>query len=577
MPHFFNAKFAPVWQDKLHLLNYVPDVMLVDPTAADNVVTGFKAGAANPAEFGFGDVPWAGWYKTLLFWLPLIGLSYVATIALITIVHEQWSKREHLRYPVAYVASELISGSGERAFGSIFRNKLFWMGFASPAVILMINGLGTWYRGFIQVPLSISLVPLATKWPEINSVPGTWLLLAPTLYFSAVGFAYFVSTDVSFSLGITTIFFSIVFLFITNVTTIDVSGGHMTGNIFTHQRFGSYLGVALVILYTGRRFYWSVLSRAFGARSGEPVERSMIWSFWVGLGAIVAMIAMLVFVVGLDVFLAIGFVGISAIMFLVLTRINVETGLFMIQPGWAAGGILILLMGSQALGPNMLIILGLLTAALVIDPLTALMPLAANGLKLAETENIRPPRLSKWLGVAVLLALVVGVTATVFVQYRYGGSGQQRYGWADSIAQSPFNMLITEMPAESDPDVFHQVDWRAFSPSTKFMTAAGIGLALALGLSMMRLRFTWWPLHPVLFLVWGTFPLNVLAPSFLLGWLLKVGVTSFGGGSTYRTARPIFVGLIAGEFAAAIFWVAVGTIYYLQTGQVGEAFKVFPS
>ena len=47
----------------------------------------------------------------------------------------------------------------------------------------------------------------------------------------------------------------------------------------------------------------------------------------------------------------------------------------------------------------------------------------------------------------------------------------------------------------------------------------GVGLVFAC--YALRLRFTWWPIHPALFLVFGTFPANRICFSFLLGWACK--------------------------------------------------------
>jgi len=56
--------------------------------------------------------------------------------------------------------------------------------------------------------------------------------------------------------------------------------------------------------------------------------------------------------------------------------------------------------------------------------------------------------------------------------------------------------------------------------------AAGLGLFLIF--SLARLRLSRWPLHPVIFLVWGTFPANRFAFSLLLGWLLKSAMIHLG-------------------------------------------------
>jgi hypothetical protein len=179
------------------------------------------------------------------------------------------------------------------------------------------------------------------------------------------------------------------------------------------------------------------------------------------------------------------------------------------------------------------------------------MPLAANALRLGEDQKLSVGRLSAWLSVAVILALVVGVIGTISVQYAHGST---KYGWADRVAKMPFQLLegnITKVSA--DPDVKQGLKLSETQPNSRFMYALGFGLLVALALSLLRLRYTWWPIHPVLFLIWGTYPGMILAASFLLGWFIKLAVTTFGGGQSYRSMKPLFVCLIACEFAAAIF------------------------
>jgi len=591
MWHFSNSLVIPHHANKTNigwrsheLLRYAPKAMLVDPYKDEeidpsgkfyqDVVGGFRAGLP-PKEISLRKVPWEAWERTLGFWVPLIGLSFISGICLVVVVHRQWSQRERLRYPLAYVASEMIDGWRPKEQGGIFRDKKFWVGFAIPAVILLINGYSEWNIKSIKIPLHVSMLsPFAQKWPILYKVPCHWLLFDPWIYFSAVGFAYFVSSDISLSLGVSAMVYGAVFLLLYTIG-VDISGTGMSGSLYSFQMFGSYVGIALVIFYTGRRFYLSVLSKAFWIPTRDPVERDVAWGCRLALLTAAGMAAILIFAAGMDWILAILYVVMVGMMYVVLTRINVETGLFMIQPGWGAAGILLGIFGIAALGPHMLIILAILCVVIAVDPIVSLMPLAANAIKLGEDQKLPLGRLGAWLSVAVIVALVAGIIGTITVQYAHGSG---KYGWADSVAKMPFQLLEKNIPKISaDPDVKQGLQLGKIQPSSDFMYALGVGLLIALGLSLLRLRYTWWPIHPVLFLIWGTYPGMILAASFLLGWFIKVAVTTFGGGQAYRASKPFFVGLIAGEFAAAIFWSIVGVTYYLIEGVPGPEIRVLPA
>ncbi|KKM15457.1 hypothetical protein LCGC14_1695880, partial [marine sediment metagenome] len=182
IPHkAYNASAG--WR-KHELIRYLPDSMLVDqgliekgmgsnPENYEPVIGNFGGGQKSDLPL-YQTVPWYAWTKALSFYIPFIALSFIGAICLMAVFHQQWSHRERLRYPIAYFTSELISGA-EGGPQSIWRNKRFWIGFAVPATILLLNGLHE-YVGGINIPLNVNLQPVATKWPAITKVPEYWRL-----------------------------------------------------------------------------------------------------------------------------------------------------------------------------------------------------------------------------------------------------------------------------------------------------------------------------------------------------------------------------------------------------------------
>ena len=92
-----------------------------------------------------------------------------------------------------------------------------------------------------------------------------------------------------------------------------------------------------------------------------------------------------------------------------------------------------------------------------------------------------------------------------------------------------------------------------------------------------RLRFTWWPLHPVLFLVWQNYPGGVMAPSFLIGWFIKVMVTRYGGAGGYQSLKPLMIGLIAGDVLGAVMPLIIGGIKFMITGEPPMKYNFMPA
>ncbi|MBS3734596.1 MAG: hypothetical protein KGY99_06680 [Phycisphaerae bacterium] len=560
---------------KHDVLSYIPPRMLADPAGrreavVDNFITG--TGSRPPQ---LSDVPWGAFSGPLGFYMPLLALGAVATVCTAYVLHGQWAHRERLRYPIAEFTSELVAGAGDSAWPRIYRNRMFWVGFAVSFGVLLINGLHEWFPKFIEIPLRVDLTPAEQKWPALGRVHFSGNFLRPDLFFVAVGFAFFLSSEVSFSVWFSYPVFVVLWL-ISMEVGVDLHGHFLGGGIWNWQIFGSYVGMTLMLLYVGRRYYGDVLRRVVGLRAhAERVPSSVAWAARVALLCGGAMVVWLVVTVRLHPLLATAFVVLTGMMFIVLTRINAETGLIIIQPRWHVVGVMMGMCGFAALGPNMFIILAVLSTVVAIDPRCCLMPLVSNALRFSETQRVRPRRLTGALVPASLIALAVGIPATLCVQYAFGRTGH--FFWGETVGHMPFELLVRELPRYTRP----AADWHAFSfahvePSAAFCWAAGIGLGGVLLLSFLRLRLPWWPIHPVLLLVLGVDTVTPLCASFFVGWAIRVCVTGFGGDRGYRRAKPLFIGLIAGEFAAGLFWAAGGFIRYAATGLHYDVLRVHP-
>ena len=103
-----------------------------------------------------------------------------------------------------------------------------------------------------------------------------------------------------------------------------------------------------------------------------------------------------------------------------------------------------------------------------------------------------------------------------------------------------------------------------------------VGVLLVGVVSYLRLRVPWWPIHPVLFMVWGTRQMAEISFSFLIGWGIKTAVTNLGGTRTYRKAKSLLFGVIAGDLLGGLIFMAVGVCYYLSTGKALQKYSIFP-
>ena len=581
---------SPGWQDA-EVLSYVPPRMMpagakFDPQVMNDYLQGARSRQGGfPLWEVFGDkVPWAKWAAPLETWIPLALLMSLGAICLSLIVHHQWTLGERLRYPIADLALSLTGRHGGGALAPIFRRRLLWVGLLVVLTIRVVNGIHAWYPGSLQIPLSFDFLAIGRKYPSLLRARFGLELLGVTLYPTVVAFAFFLASDVSFSLGISQILaFPIVALLLT--AGVEVWSDRMTGGPAAWQKFGSSLGLGILLAYTGRRYYWNVLKQAFTFVAREGVEPYAAWACRIFVVCVVAMTAMLAWL-GLDWPLALLTVLMIMLLFVVAARLNAEGGLFFFQPSWVPLGVLMGLFGAAALGPRALAIAGLVCAVLVIDPRECLMPFVINGLKMCQEVHLRPAKVGIGVAAMCALGLAVAVPVVLWSNYNHGVPRWDMWAtnWVPSMTFRTVESTVTQLKLSDELDKSEGLSawqrlkgmWRPHEGMTQFLLSTGLGLVMVGGFSVLRLRFTWWPLHPIIFLVWYTYPMACFSHSFLLGWLIKMLVTRLGGAQAFRKGRALMIGVIAGDLLGGLVFMVVGAIYYAVMGSPGEVYRIFP-
>jgi len=97
------------------------------------------------------------------------------------------------------------------------------------------------------------------------------------------------------------------------------------------------------------------------------------------------------------------------------------------------------------------------------------------------------------------------------------------------------------------------IDW------TEICNAIGGAIFTHL-LLVARWRYVGFFLHPIGFAVGASYSNFHIWSSLFLGWLVKTMITYCGGAHWYQRLRPVFMGLIVGEYMAALIWIVVGAI-----------------
>ena len=568
---------------KYDVLSYVPGklwprpvpvigadgVPVLDPNVYEGFITGMSRGHTMTA---LADLPLEGWLPALVYWAPLVLLCSICVIALSVVVHRQWAHHEQLSYPIAQVASSFLKRERGKGIPDLFRNRLFWWGFIPVFCLFAIEYCSLWFP--TRVPgLSVvlpaargfSFWQLQTDFPLLKVAPMWYSIGWQTIYFSIIGLAYFVASEISLTVGLThPLFVAFGMLF------FSLSGEALPSGNIEFTRAGAYIGYAVILLYTGRTYYSAVFRRAL--LLGRASDRTAVVAARILLLATAGLVAMLVSM-GLTWLMAILYALLLLLMFMVFTRIICETGIPFLQANWAPGVVLISLFGPAAVGPGPLVLLLFFNTILAQDLRECLMPYAATALKVGEDAKIKIGKVFAVLVPSVVVALVVAFLALSWIHYNQGGMR----GDANSTRIVPtgcFNDAVRSLRTMDETGVLEPSAalgglgrLRLFAPNGKHVGLLLAGVVCAMSVCMLRLRFARFPIHPVVFMLVGTYPAAQVWFSFLLGWGVKTVVVRFGGGKVYQRLKPLFIGLIAAELITAGLVILVELLYFRIVGE----------
>jgi hypothetical protein len=550
-----------------------------DPFALDTLVQG----RGQHQQLSVKQLPWAKWWPTVKLWWG-VGLALaVAALAMALVVHPQWSKRELLPYPIARFVDEIAERKEGSRLPAIAQNRLFWIGFFVLFAWHLINGLHAWIPDVPEIPRRYEFWSLSQLFPNAVRVSGAYGYFAPTFYGAVIAFAFFLSSSVSFSLGFAEILY-MAFAGMLLGYGVQIDSGFLEGGGSNMMRFGSYFAVFVTIIYTGRRYFGQVTRTAFGGRRNAEVPTYATWAARVAIIAIALTVGLLR-TSGFGWGFAAAFVGLELIIFVVMSRMIAETGTFFMQHAWAPVGVLTGMLGFGAIGPTTYIALAVATAVLSVDSRELLMPFFINGIKLVDrSDGPTPAKAAPFMAIIVLIGLVVAGAVTLTLQYNHSATqvgNNFATDWLPTVAFDSFSQRIATANADgtlAQATATH--GWASFSllkPDQGSIPWLAVGLIIGFGAAIARLRWSWWPLHPVAFLVWTTYPIATFGPSFLLGWMIKSAVVGTAGAKGYHQVKPLMVGIIAGELVSGLFWMVFGASYYFITGKAPVAYAIFPS
>ncbi|MFN3422168.1 MAG: DUF6785 family protein, partial [Armatimonadota bacterium] len=398
--------------------------------------------AQPPAKYFYegskGLVLWGEWLTPLLAWAIVVAGVWMCFLAISAIWRRQWSDYEKLNFPLTQPPLQLIEPSKRM---SLLRNRLTWLGFALSAFVFFVNGLNTLYPSVPRIRVNWTLNEYLTDRP----FKAIFFTPVYTSY-AAVGFAYFLPTQLLFSLWF--------FFWLTRLQDIVLSWfgyEHMLVNmpLYPTRLYIGYqvLGAYLVLIW----FFWraafpylrQVAAKTFGRSDIDDSNELMPYRVAVILGALGLAIAIgWGIAAGLSPAVAvIEFVVYLGVVVLVMARSVAEGGLMMTETSFRPIDLMRLFVPKHQLGAKNLTILGFTDAVFTRDLRGLLVTPLLDSLKMSESVNLS----RRALLLPAVLAMFVGFVTAAFYQlklphtygaltmYGYAYQGNPRWAFEDHI------------------------------------------------------------------------------------------------------------------------------------------------
>jgi hypothetical protein len=491
-----------------------------------------------------GAIAWRAWALPLAGWTILCGLFFFAATCLVSMLHRQWSRHEHLRYPLLLLPLSVVgTGHGHAEVRGLFRNPLTWIAISLVFMHHTLN-IAHQFNPAVTALMDRSYVGrLLTEWPW-TAFNGLTFMHRPQM----IGFSYFVSVDVLFSGW----FFFVAQMAVKMIADMAGYQGAPGFPFAAQQGSGAFTAVFIALLWVGRDHLAQVFRGAIrpgsGGDEGEAMSHPlMVWGAVGGFAAIVLWCLQM----KMALWVAIAYFGLMLGWAVVYGRIRAEAGLAsmwafpFVQHSAAIEAVVGtrgLMRGSDATN---IVTLGLFDW-MSHGYFPSLLGCVAENEKLAEEVGL-PLRSIPWVMMAALgIGLAGGYWVTLRSYYSLGanvlhgaGSGM---GYNVSSAMGAWNAVAGAVRQPSGPD---------------HSQVAGMATGALVTAALYAARRTWlrFPFHPLGYAMALNYGYCLWGP-FFVTWLIKLGVDKLGGATLYRRLMPFFLGLAMGDLiAGGLMWV----------------------
>jgi len=414
-----------------------PALYITDAAVIDAYRQGFQS-----TEGLWGKINWAAWAKPLSFWMIFVLAIYLLFYSLSALLYGPWGRREKLVFPLARLPLDLVSDDGAEpgAIPSVFRRRIFWIGFLGVFLLLSYNATcqADWLRGMTAVKLGLDqnqLIGMLDKSVFKGIADSGRYRLVFNIIFTAVGIGFLLPLEVSKSLWMYFVaalglMMGAIWLAFGASTRSFPSDYFVENNFISSLGAGGLMAFAAVLLARAFMDRWTeARGRTEDGGRGRVVAEFLRCMGWSGVGLFLSLGVTLAWLrwnhVGLHWGMA--FMAVVVLMTVGLMRMVAEGGVYWFQIHTGPFHLVNVAGGAKAVSGAVIAPLMLIYSVLFLDIKTFLAPSAVNAFKMQDESRAARGRFHLAVALAGVATVAVSCVTVLYMVHLHGANGGQSW------------------------------------------------------------------------------------------------------------------------------------------------------
>ena len=510
-----------------------------------------------------GYIPLGQWKQSGFAWGSLVSGLFMGFLGLNVLMRKQWVEHERFTFPLTILPKNLFeeetTPSG-KVVRPIFRNGVMWTGFGIALFLSVLKGLHYYIP---QIP-ALSVDPTAFDTYFNSPVLKSYLknvgigLGSPVgLSLCVLAIALLIETDILLSLWSMFLIFQL---------------WHLCGRVFNLTRFpgypwdsqqsiGGFIAYAGLAVIVGRHHLVKVLRQVFRRTSPDANEEAEVvsyrtalllvlgsligllaWGWWTKMGAGASLL----------------FFGYMLLCGFAASKIRAECGAPMgsLTPYYgfqlmaAFGGIMVF-------KSTAMLVATLASGFMCTTVFLLIAPAQVEMMELGRHFKVRPRDIGAGLTLGLVGGLLIGGFALLCWMYGFGVNNLKTvYPYDQNYYFNHFR------PADAGADRA----LAAGTPGAKLdVKGLAIGAGITSGFALMRMKFMWFPFHPLGYVLATSYFMKNVWFTLFLAWLARLVVFRIGGAQVIRRGLvPMCVGIFLACVTSIVLFDGIGIYLRLQ-------------